>query len=86
MAAIGVFSARADGATTIALGMGLTGVITEATLRLSAREAIFDSAGITFTIDLLNKFLQFDVTKSWSAAACSAPVRRLRRVVLPALV
>ena len=33
-----------------------------------AREAIFDSAGISFTIDLLNKFLQFDVTKSWSAA------------------
>src|SRR5256885_16541222 len=33
-----------------------------------AREAIFDSAGIAFTIDLLNKFLQFDVTKSWSAA------------------
>ena len=33
-----------------------------------AREAIFDSAGIAFTIDLLNRFLQFDVTKSWSAA------------------
>jgi hypothetical protein len=33
-----------------------------------AREAIFDSAGISFTIDLLNKFLQFDVTKSWSSA------------------
>ena len=33
-----------------------------------AREAIFDSAGISFTIDLLSKFLQFDVTKSWSAA------------------
>jgi len=33
-----------------------------------AREAIFDTAGISFTIDLLNKFLQFDVTKSWSAA------------------
>src|ERR1700732_3651929 len=33
-----------------------------------AREAIFDSAGISFTIDLLNKFLQFDVTKSWSTA------------------
>jgi hypothetical protein len=33
-----------------------------------AREAIFDSAGIAFTIDLLNKFLQFDVTKSWSAS------------------
>ncbi len=33
-----------------------------------AREAIFDSAGISFTIDLLSKFLQFDVTRSWSAA------------------
>ena len=33
-----------------------------------AREAIFDSAGISFTIDLLSKFLQFDVTKSWSSA------------------
>jgi hypothetical protein len=33
-----------------------------------AREAIFDSAGIAFTIDLLNRFLQFDVTKSWSAS------------------
>src|SRR5256712_1339638 len=33
-----------------------------------AREAIFDSAGISFTLDLLNKFLQFDVTKSWSAS------------------
>lgn len=33
-----------------------------------AREAIFDSAGISFTIDLLSKFLQFDVTKSWSNA------------------
>ena len=33
-----------------------------------AREAIFDSAGISFTIDLLNRFLQFDVTKSWSAS------------------
>src|SRR2546421_12555571 len=33
-----------------------------------APEAIFDSAGISFTIDLLNKFLQFDVTQSWSAA------------------
>ena len=33
-----------------------------------AREAIFDTAGIAFTIDLLNRFLQFDVTKSWSAA------------------
>jgi hypothetical protein len=33
-----------------------------------AREAIFDSAGIAFTIDLLSKFLQFDVTKSWSSA------------------
>src|SRR5947199_9746184 len=33
-----------------------------------AREAIFDSAGIAVTIDLLNKFLQFDVTKSGSAA------------------
>src|ERR1700716_755540 len=33
-----------------------------------AREAIFDSAGSSFTIDLLNKFLQFDVTKSWSSA------------------
>lgn len=32
-----------------------------------AREAIFDSAGIGFTIDLLGKFLQFDVTRSWSA-------------------
>jgi hypothetical protein len=32
-----------------------------------AREAIFDSAGIGFTIDLLSKFLQFDVTRSWSA-------------------
>ncbi len=31
------------------------------------REAIFDSAGIGFTIDLLSKFLQFDVTRSWSA-------------------
>jgi hypothetical protein len=29
-----------------------------------AREAIFDSAGIAFTIDLLNRFLQFDVTSS----------------------
>ena len=33
-----------------------------------AREAIFDSAGISFTIDLLSKFLQFDVTRSWSSA------------------
>ena len=32
-----------------------------------AREAIFDSAGIGFTIDLLSKFLHFDVTRSWSA-------------------
>ncbi len=33
-----------------------------------AREAIFDTAGIGFTIDLLSKFLQFDVTRSWSAS------------------
>src|SRR5260370_2070760 len=54
-----------------------------------AREAIFDSAGISFTIDLLNKFLQFDVTKSWSSAEegelfmCQAPVVGWLRVRRP---
>jgi hypothetical protein len=33
-----------------------------------SREAIFDSAGISFSIDLMTKFLQLDPLRSWSAS------------------